>query len=315
MLVTQRDVLDIEALNARCDPAAAEQDVADAMAEFFSQRLHLLLTCGYDELRYAPPPALPKMSVEVADTPMHQMRLSSSKTEQGGAYWAAVRRAATGAWYYVGHGKFHIAQPREKVAHAGVALIPIDIARKAQPIYCLPLADIVTACRSATRHSAAVALPNIWVPPEHSPTIELADSATAIIEALKREQLTLDELNWREMEDVVAELLRARGLAVTVTRRTADGGRDVIARGELIPGEPSTLVVEVKHKRVVTLPDVRNTLWANRDFPLVMIATSGRFSAGVIREKSGPDLQFRLTLKDRVGLTQWISEYQRTTRR
>ena len=43
--------------------------------------------------------------------------------------------------------------------------------------------------------------------------------------------IELDELHWRTLEEVVAELLRAKGMQVSVTSESSDGGRDVIARG------------------------------------------------------------------------------------
>jgi hypothetical protein len=112
------------------------------------------------------------------------------------------------------------------------------------------------------------------------------------------------------LENIVAELLRDRGMEVALTSRAADGGRDVIARGELIPGEPTLLAVEVKHKPVVGLDDVRSRLYANRAFPALLFATSGRFTAGVVRERSQPDTHLRLFLKDGFALSQWVSTYR-----
>jgi hypothetical protein len=98
-------------------------------------------------------------------------------------------------------------------------------------------------------------------------------------------------------------------MEVSVTPRTRDGGRDILARGELIPGEPTVLAVEVKHKGLVGIDEVASRLYRNREFPAMLFATSGRFSAGVVREKRRPENFLRLLLKDGVGLGQWISEY------
>ena len=70
------------------------------------------------------------------------------------------------------------------------------------------------------------------------------------------------------------------------------------------------LAVEVKHMRVVNVGEVREALWANRRFPAVMVATSGRFAGGVVKERIDPDNRFRLTLKDGVALGQWLKEYR-----
>ena len=117
------------------------------------------------------------------------------------------------------------------------------------------------------------------------------------------------DLTWRQLEELVAELLRSRGMEISLTKRSHDGGRDVVARGELIPGEPTVLAVEVKKKPVVGIYDVQRALRANEDFPALLVATSGRFSGGVIREKARNRNQLRLYLKDGLALSQWIDAW------
>ncbi len=107
----------------------------------------------------------------------------------------------------------------------------------------------------------------------------------------------------------MAELLRSKGMAVHVTPRSRDGGRDILARGEFATGEPMVIAVEVKQKAVVGLADVQRALKANEDFPSLMVVTSGRFSSGVVREKERERHQLRLFLKDGVALSQWIDAY------
>jgi HJR/Mrr/RecB family endonuclease len=79
------------------------------------------------------------------------------------------------------------------------------------------------------------------------------DAIEPILRALQAESVELRELDWRVLEEVVAELLAARGLQVDVTTRSRDGGRDIVARGDLVPGEPMRIAVEVKQKPVVDL--------------------------------------------------------------
>jgi hypothetical protein len=96
-----------------------------------------------------------------------------------------------------------------------------------------------------------------------------------------------------------------------VTPRSRDGGRDIIAKGELLPGELISLAVEVKHKGVVGLDDVRSRLHANKEFPVLMVATSGRFTAGVLREKQQPGNFLRLMLRDGMAVKQWLKQYRK----
>lgn len=171
---------------------------------------------------------------------------------------------------------------------------------------------ILNACRTvlqAPGFTAALVLPRLWTPPDKHNTIEVVEVAKRLLVALQEQKTSLDALRWQDMEGIVAELLRDRGMEVTITPRSRDGGRDVIATGELIPGEPAVLAVEVKHKALVSLDEVRSRLYANSQFPALLFATSGRFTAGVVREKRRPENYLRLFLKDRTALAQWINAY------
>lgn len=119
----------------------------------------------------------------------------------------------------------------------------------------------------------------------------------------------LREIHWRELEQVVAGLLEEKGLRVELTPPSGDEGRDIVATGEFVPGEPIRIAVEVKQQAVVKPRDVRACLLANRNFPAVMVATAGRFSAGVLRLAESDEYRLRLFLKDGMALTQWIAEY------
>lgn len=154
----------------------------------------------------------------------------------------------------------------------------------------------------------SVTFPSLWVPRTDKESL-LHTATRATLFELSQGSTSLDQMHWRTLEELVAELLRDLGLEVVVTPRSHDGGRDVVARGELIPGEPSLLAVEVKHRKVVPVSELRAALWANRQFPALLFVTSGRFSAGVYREKCKEESKLRLFLKDGMGLTQWIDQY------
>jgi restriction system protein len=154
-----------------------------------------------------------------------------------------------------------------------------------------------------------ISMPALWVPGRTCEEHMLGASARSILRELSQQKKCLQDLSWRDLEEIVAEMLRDLGLKVTVTKRSRDGGRDVIARGELIPGEPAVMAVEVKHMPVVPIRELRSALWANRHFPALLFATSGRFSAGVFREKIKDEAALRLYLKDGVALQQWLNLY------
>lgn len=139
-----------------------------------------------------------------------------------------------------------------------------------------------------------------------SENILVSNFAGSLLSALERGCLSLDDLKWQDLEDVVYALLRERGLKVTPTPRLKDGGRDLIAVGELFPGFETTLAIEVKHKKKVGVNDLSQALYRNRNFPCVMLATSGKFTAGVVHESKLPENALRLHLADGDKLVNWI---------
>jgi hypothetical protein len=172
----------------------------------------------------------------------------------------------------------------------------------------LTFSDIINSCykRAGDVSRPSISLfPSIWTGEDLS--MAHNDAIQQFIQKYEHEKLSFESLSWRQMEELVAELLKLQGMDVTVTPSQKDGGRDIIARGELIPGEPTIFAVEVKQKPVVGIHDVRAALYANRNMPALLIATSGRFSAGVIKESRISDNRYRLFLKDGVALKQWMS--------
>jgi len=133
-----------------------------------------------------------------------------------------------------------------------------------------------------------------------------------LLKELRTGEIDLASVSWRDLEEIVAEFLRSRGLKVNVTGNTRDGGRDIIAQGEFVEGVPATIAVEVKHKKTVGIREVRDALYANRNFPLILLVTSGRFSAGVVAESRIAENRFRLILKDGVALQEWLASQEST---
>jgi hypothetical protein len=155
--------------------------------------------------------------------------------------------------------------------------------------------------------------PQLWTPDaQERQRITLVNSTRDILKALHAEKLSLEEVAPPQLEDIVAEVLRGHGMEIYVNRRHPQGGRDILARGVLIPGqELLTIAVEVKRKAVVDRPEVELALHQNKEFPALLFATSGRFTAGVLKEKAQPENQLRLFLKDGVALGDMIGDYRR----
>jgi restriction system protein len=130
---------------------------------------------------------------------------------------------------------------------------------------------------------------------------------------LLREGNDWREINDRTFEEVIAELFDAFGYEVELTKRTRDGGRDVIAiRHSLIKDDK--YLIECKHwKGKVGIGVVRELLGVGRAEPhsgLIVASTSGfTKDARVLAERQ--DVRWILALRDRDDLDRWVEEYAR----
>lgn len=153
--------------------------------------------------------------------------------------------------------------------------------------------------------------PKLWTPDSQSKEKAiLQSSAIPVLKAIQNENVELGSLHWKQLEDIVAEILRASGMQIHSVCESPQGGRDIIARTEIIPGEILTIAVEVKHREYVDRPILHTALHQNAHFPALMLVTSGRFSAGVIQEASKPENRLRLFLKDGVAVRDMINNYK-----
>ncbi len=283
-----------------------ERATHESFLLYLRDNLHFLIPCGFDEVR------IDSLELEnwrgVLNKPFFERFPDAPDPHfferPDGAplalqFGLRCRDLRSGAWY----GNFHFDEQAQTV----------NLKSPSGETRCIAIQDIPEHCErslSAPGNPAVMLLPNLWKPPETHPTIELVDATRALLLALQNEGAGFSRLTWQQLEDVVAELLRARGLQIQATPRSRDGGRDILARGELIPGEPAVLAVEVKHRDVVCIDEVRSRLYANREFPALLFATSGRFSAGVVREKTMPENFLRLMLKDGQALSDWVRAYK-----
>ena len=156
--------------------------------------------------------------------------------------------------------------------------------------------------------------PRLWTPYSQSTGKQLLQhSSLQLISAIQNENVVLADLHWRQFEDIVAEVLRSLGMEIHCVRESPQGGRDIIARSQLVPNsEVVTIAIEVKHRDVVDRPLVQQALYQNRHFPALMFVTSGRFTSGVIREASKPENRLRLFLKDGIAMREMIHNCRST---
>jgi predicted Mrr-cat superfamily restriction endonuclease len=124
---------------------------------------------------------------------------------------------------------------------------------------------------------------------------------------------TWNEISHRAFEEIVAELFDGFGYKVELTKRTRDGGRDVIAIRHSIIKDDKYLI-ECKHgEDKAGVRVVRELLGVGVDDPnsgLILASTSG-FTHDAKILVAREHVRWILALKDRDDLDAWIENYAR----
>jgi len=133
-----------------------------------------------------------------------------------------------------------------------------------------------------------------------------------IIELIDKDPHFLKQISWRRVEEVIAGAYKQDGWEeVTLTPRSRDGGRDIIA----VRRTPCALRVidQVKayspgHR--VTADDVRaliGVLSSDLNASKGVVTTTAEFAPGIFEDRSiAPFLPYRLELKNGVQLRRWL---------
>ncbi|MCB6183863.1 restriction endonuclease [Leeia sp. TBRC 13508] len=141
-------------------------------------------------------------------------------------------------------------------------------------------------------------------------------STKEIILEIQSDPELIRNINSRQFEEVVAELFRNKGFQVELTKRTRDGGKDIIAISTDRFGIPLKYFIECKHYAetntvgvdvVRALHGVKNT----KDGPnKTIIATTSSFSTDAIRfvEKEASS-SWDISLADYNQIVTWIDDY------
>jgi hypothetical protein len=132
-----------------------------------------------------------------------------------------------------------------------------------------------------------------------------------VILALFRRRVDLNALNWRQLEEVIAELLKTEGYDVELGRGSKDSGADIIAHMTIPTIGYVRTVWQAKHfangnkvglSIVRELADVRNELNATKAF----IVTSSFLTRGAL-ERIHRD-EYQLGKLERPELETWINK-------
>lgn len=148
--------------------------------------------------------------------------------------------------------------------------------------------------------------------------LQLYESIPELISALKKSPYLLRELTSREFEEVIAEVFREKGFAVDLTKKTRDGGKDIIAIHTDGLGIQSKYFIECKHyaednkigvEIVRALHGVMNT----KDGPnKTILATTSTFTSGARKfVENETASKWDMTLADYDAIVMWLNNYEK----
>lgn len=102
-------------------------------------------------------------------------------------------------------------------------------------------------------------------------------------------------LEWDDMEELVAGLLRAMGYHARVTPKGPDGGRDVIASPDALGLETPRIIAEVKHRRgAMGAPQLRSFIGGLRSGDRGLYVSTGGFTKEARYEADRSNVPIRL---------------------
>ncbi|RQO66816.1 hypothetical protein DBR40_21415 [Pedobacter sp. KBW01] len=139
-----------------------------------------------------------------------------------------------------------------------------------------------------------------------------ADKVKAIIETVYQDNKMLYKIGSYEFERMIAELLRAKNFEVELTKRTRDGGYDILALQNL-EGIPLRFLVECKryaaHKPIGidiirSFSHVVNREGANKG----LIFTTSYFTRDASKLRDD-DMPYLLDFKDNIDIVKWVNRY------
>jgi restriction system protein len=118
----------------------------------------------------------------------------------------------------------------------------------------------------------------------------------------------LHQLDWLQMQELVAGVLRAMGYKTRVSPAGPDQGKDIVASPDGLGFESPRIVVEVKHRAgAMGAPQIRGFLGGRHKDDKGLYVSSGGFTKEARYEADRS--QIPLTLLDLDGLTQLLLEH------
>ncbi len=174
-----------------------------------------------------------------------------------------------------------------------------------------------TAAELVQRSLGQATAATIGAPDVDNPTIEEVPDPFSGIEdqAIERTKDKLLGLDWSDMQEIVASLLRALGYRTIVSPAGPDRGKDIVASRDGFGFEPPRIVVEVKHRKgQMGAPEIRAFLGGRHAEDRGLYVSTGGFSREAYFEAERASTVTHLMTLD--GLAQaLIDNYERLDER
>ncbi len=132
-----------------------------------------------------------------------------------------------------------------------------------------------------------------------------------LIEKIKTDPRTLDEISPREFEELIGELLGSLGWQINLTSQTRDGGYDIFAKSKDLVDIETTWVIEVKkykEDKKIGISHIRQ-LYSIKNYLNVsqaLLVTSSSFTT-LAREFE--KAKYDISLADRAKILDWVNLY------
>lgn len=138
-----------------------------------------------------------------------------------------------------------------------------------------------------------------------------------LIDRIKHSIFSLSDIpvsDNRIFEELVAEIFSGFGYTVELTKKTRDGGKDIIALKKLDTLHEEKILIECKHwKNNIDVNVIRNLIGvacSQEDSPTgVILATTSHFTRDAQKIEIGKTIPIELERKDYDDILEWIQQY------
>ena len=167
--------------------------------------------------------------------------------------------------------------------------------------------------------TAIYTIPSIYIPEKRIITdfLEINNTIPKLISLIQENNKYIYKISPREFEEIIAELFRKQGFNVELTKRTRDGGKDIIAIKKDIMGLDTKYFIECKRYaktnkiNVGIVRALHGIHYTNNGPNKSIIVTTSTFTS-VAKKFAKEEVQseWAMALKDIHDVLDWINDYK-----